>query len=65
MFRTTPPPALVERMAKTYESTGGDIRAVLKTMIYSPEFWSKETYRAKVKTPFELVASTRARWMRM
>jgi len=30
----------------------------MKTMIYSPEFWSKETYRAKVKTPFELVAST-------
>ena len=27
-------------------------------MIYSPEFWSRETYRAKVKTPFELVAST-------
>ncbi|MGC2331827.1 MAG: DUF1800 domain-containing protein, partial [Candidatus Acidiferrales bacterium] len=53
-----PPSALVERMTKTYESTGGDIRAVLKTMIYSPEFWSKETYRAKVKTPFELVAST-------
>ncbi|HEX4003271.1 MAG TPA: DUF1800 domain-containing protein [Candidatus Acidoferrales bacterium] len=54
----TPPPALVARMTKTYESTGGDIRSVLKTMIYSPEFWSKETYRAKVKTPFELVAST-------
>ena len=53
-----PPPALVERMAKSYESSGGDIRAVLKTMIYSPEFWLKETYRAKVKTPFELVAST-------
>ncbi len=54
----TPPPALVERMAKSYEASGGDIRTVLKTMIYSPEFWSKETYRAKVKTPFELVAST-------
>ena len=27
-------------------------------MIYSPEFWSREAYRAKVKTPFELVAST-------
>ena len=27
-------------------------------MIYSPEFWSKDAYRAKVKTPFELVAST-------
>jgi uncharacterized protein (DUF1800 family) len=54
----TPPPALVARMTKTYESSEGDIRSVLRTMIYSPEFWSKETYRAKVKTPFELVAST-------
>ncbi len=54
----TPPPALVARMTKSYESSGGDIRTVLKTMIYSPEFWSKETYRAKVKTPFELVGST-------
>jgi len=53
-----PPPALIDRMVKDYESTGGDIRSLLKTMIYSPEFWSKETYRAKVKTPFELVAST-------
>ena len=53
-----PPQTLVDRMAGTYEKSGGDIRAVLKTMIYSPEFWSKEAYRAKIKTPFELVAST-------
>lgn len=53
-----PPPALADRMAKTYIGTGGDIRSVLHTMIYSPEFWSKDAYRAKVKTPFELVAST-------
>ena len=53
-----PPRALVNRMTQTFESSDGDIRAVLKTMIYSPEFWSKETYRAKVKTPFELVATT-------
>lgn len=53
-----PPPALVDRMAQEFESSGGDIRAVLHTMIYSPEFWSKEAYRAKVKTPFELVAGT-------
>jgi uncharacterized protein (DUF1800 family) len=52
-----PPDALVERMAQTYKSTDGDIRAVLHTMIYSPEFWSREAYRAKIKTPFELVAS--------
>jgi uncharacterized protein (DUF1800 family) len=54
----TPPPALVARMAQTFQSTDGDIRAVLKTMIWSPEFWSRETYRAKIKTPFELVVST-------
>ena len=53
-----PPQTLVDRMAGTYEKSGGDIRAVLKTMIYSPEFWSKEAYGAKIKTPFELVAST-------
>jgi len=54
----TPPPSLVERMAQTFQSTDGDMRAVLKTMIYSPEFWSREAYRAKIKTPFELVVST-------
>ena len=54
----TPPASLVARMAKTFESGDGDIRAVLKTMIYSPEFWSREAYRAKIKTPFELVVST-------
>ena len=53
----TPPPALVARMAQTFQSSDGDIRAVMKTMIYSPEFWSREAYRAKVKTPFELVVS--------
>lgn len=53
-----PPPELIKRMAREYESTGGDIRSVLRTMIYSPEFWSRDAYRAKVKTPFELVAST-------
>jgi hypothetical protein len=52
-----PPDALVDRMTQTYESSDGDIRAVLHTMIYSPEFWSHDAYRAKIKTPFELVAS--------
>jgi uncharacterized protein (DUF1800 family) len=52
-----PPPALVHRMAKTFLEKDGDIRAVLRTMIYSPEFWSLRAYRAKVKSPFELAAS--------
>jgi uncharacterized protein (DUF1800 family) len=52
-----PPAPLVARMAKTFESSDGDIRAVMHTMIYSPEFWSCDAYRAKIKTPFELVVS--------
>ena len=52
-----PPPALVNRMARAFQSSDGDIRAVLKTMIWSPEFWSRESYHAKIKTPFELVVS--------
>jgi uncharacterized protein (DUF1800 family) len=53
-----PPLTLVARMAQTFQSSDGDIRAVMKAMIYSPEFWSREAYRAKIKTPFELVVST-------
>jgi len=52
-----PPPALVNHMAETFLSSNGDIRAVMKTLIWSPEFWSREAYRAKIKTPFELVVS--------
>jgi uncharacterized protein (DUF1800 family) len=52
-----PPSSLVQRMAQTFQSSDGDIRAVLKTMIWSPEFWTRESYRAKIKTPFELVVS--------
>jgi len=52
-----PPQDLVQRMAQTFLKTDGDIRAVLRTMLDSPEFWSPEAYRAKIKTPFELVAS--------
>ena len=52
-----PPPALVDRMTKTFEKKKGDIREVLSTLFHSPEFWANTTYRAKVKTPLEFVAS--------
>jgi uncharacterized protein (DUF1800 family) len=54
----TPPPALVARMAQSFQASDGNIRSMLKTMAYSPEFWTREAYRAKIKTPFELVVST-------
>jgi uncharacterized protein (DUF1800 family) len=53
-----PPPALVDRMAQAFLKKNGDIREVLKTMFQSPEFWSADVYRAKVKTPLEFVASS-------
>ena len=53
-----PPPALVDRMAKTFQKKKGDIREVLITLFHSPEFWADGAYRAKVKTPLEFVAST-------
>ena len=52
-----PPPALVDRMAATFLKKDGDIREVLRTLFQSPEFWSPETYRAKMKTPLEFVVS--------
>ena len=52
-----PPPALVDRMAQTFEKKHGDIREVLRTMFQSPEFWAPETYRTKVKSPLEFVVS--------
>ena len=52
-----PPPSLVNRMAATFAKTDGDIRQVLKTMVRSPEFFSVGAYRAKLKSPFEMVVS--------
>ena len=53
-----PPAALVERATQTFTSTGGDIREVVRTIVTSPEFFAPAAQRAKVKTPFEFVAST-------
>ncbi|MGD0798328.1 MAG: DUF1800 domain-containing protein [Acidobacteriaceae bacterium] len=52
-----PPPALVERMAKSFLQSDGDIKAVLRTLVGSPEFNSRKYFRNKVKTPMEFLAS--------
>ena len=51
------PPALVNRCAAVFGTTDGDIRETLRCVVTSPEFFSRAAYRAKVKTPFEVVAS--------
>ena len=53
-----PPPELIDRMAKTFQATDGDIRAVLNTMFTSKEFLSQGAYQSKVKTPFEMIVSS-------
>lgn len=52
-----PPPALVDRMAKTFLSSDGNIAKVLRTMIDSREFWSATDTGNKIKTPLDYVVS--------
>jgi uncharacterized protein (DUF1800 family) len=52
-----PPAGLVDRAAKVFLDTDGDLRAVTRAIITSPEFLSPDIHHAKVKTPFEFVAS--------
>jgi uncharacterized protein (DUF1800 family) len=52
-----PPDSLIQKMAKSFTKTGGDLREVMKTMLDSPEFWSEGAWRAKMKSPLEMVAS--------
>jgi len=51
-----PPQTLIDRMAATFTKTNGDIKAVMHTMIQSPEFFSQGAYKAKMKSPLEMVA---------
>jgi uncharacterized protein (DUF1800 family) len=53
----TPPQPLIDRAAKTFRATNGDLRAVLTVLLTSPEFLAPDTLHAKVKTPFEFVVS--------
>lgn len=52
-----PPRSLIKRCATTFKKSDGDIRQVLEVIFSSPEFYAREAYRAKIKTPFELVTS--------
>jgi uncharacterized protein (DUF1800 family) len=52
-----PPPALVERLARRYQESDGNIGVVLKTLFTSPDFWSPENIGNKFKTPYQFVVS--------
>jgi len=52
-----PPPGLVDSVAATFTRSQGDIREMLRTIFFSPEFNSADAYRVKIKRPFELTIS--------
>jgi len=53
----SPSKALVDHAAQVYLATDGDIREVLRSIVTSPEFFSQQAFRSKVKSPFEVVVS--------
>ena len=52
-----PPQSVVDRCSAVFKKTEGDIRSTVGCVITGPEFFSRPAYRAKVKTPFQVVAS--------
>jgi uncharacterized protein (DUF1800 family) len=52
-----PPAAVVSKASAVFHQSGGEIASVVRAIIDSPEFFSGEFYRGKVKKPLEYVAS--------
>jgi uncharacterized protein (DUF1800 family) len=50
-----PPPSLVDRLARTFRDTDGDLKEMAKTLVTSDETWTPR--RDKLKRPCEWVAS--------
>ena len=56
-----PPAGLVTRLADNFLATGGDLREFTRTLVRADEFWSREAWQAKFKTPYQyLLSSMRA-----
>jgi uncharacterized protein (DUF1800 family) len=50
-----PPPAIVDRLAETFERSGGDLPAVYRELVTAPEVWTAPM--AKFKSPSEWAVS--------
>ena len=53
----TPSDRLVNRVASAFTKSNGDIKTTLRAIFDDDEFFAPATYRAKIKTPFELAVS--------
>ncbi len=54
----SPPASLIDRLAKRFIATDGDIKLVLDTLFHSPEFWNPKYYQSKFKTPYQYAISS-------
>jgi len=52
-----PPKALVDRLANKFSQTDGDIKAVMSSLLDSPEFWDGRYSNDKYKSPFRYAVS--------
>lgn len=52
-----PSTEIVKAIAATFRETGGNIKAMMITMVNHPDFWSRNALREKVKSPFEFAIS--------
>ncbi|MBT9504412.1 MAG: DUF1800 domain-containing protein [Burkholderiaceae bacterium] len=51
-----PPPALVDRLAQSFQRSGGQLPALYQTLVTAPEAWAPQ--QTKLKTPEEFVISS-------
>ena len=53
-----PEAATLTSMARTFNDTSYSVKAVMRQILTSPDFYSSKAYRAKIKSPAEFVAGT-------
>src|SRR3984885_7478389 len=51
-----PPPSLVAKLAKTFDSSGGNLKALAKTLVTADESWAPQ--RKKLRPPSEWIPAT-------
>ena len=53
-----PEAATLTSLARTFNDTRYSVKAVMRQILTSPDFYSSKAYRAKIKSPAEFVAGT-------
>ncbi|MEO5798118.1 MAG: DUF1800 domain-containing protein [Gemmatimonadales bacterium] len=52
-----PPDGCIDDAVRAWKQSGGEIREVVRAILYSPDFWAAANVQSKVKTPLEFVVS--------